>query len=360
MKTLILMVTLAAASVSAQPVPVDPSRYLLFGSLGQSYLIRMELERSGNSLTGRYSYERPGVLRSGNNSIRLAGSVDADGVLRLIEMAEVVGREEPVPTGEFNGRVTTLTVDGQPMLHLAGTWTRARDGRKLPFSLDQSRPLFGSLSLASQVHTESDQKLNSTLRLTLPRLGDGGSAFNRHLTAIVEPLTAEFRRDVAELRREERERRDEVPPSSFEIDYDIVHHRPELVSLQLRIFVYTGGAHPNSLTRSVNWDLRLDREITLTDLFRPDSGFGGTISRYCRRELARLNLGDPAWLDRGTAFNYENYQRWNPTRAGLRITFDPYQVAAYAQGAFEVTIPWTLLATLLRPSFGPLASSRPR
>jgi len=358
MKSLILYAMLAAATVTAQPLLANSGRYLLFGSLGQNYLIRMELERSGNSLTGQYFYERPGAIRSGSNSISLTGSVDAKGVLQLIEKAEVVGSGDPVKTGEFNGRVTTLTVDGHPMLNLAGTWTRARDGQKLPFSLDQSRPLFGGLSLASQVDTESDQKLNSTLRLTLPRLGDSKSEFNRHLTAIVDPLAAEFRRDVAELRRGERERRDEVPPSSFEIDYDIVHHRPELLSLQLRVYVYTGGAHPNSHTRSVNWDIRLDREITLTDLFRPDSGFGGTISRYCRRELARLNLDDPAWLDRGTAFSYENYQRWNPTRAGLRITFDPYQVAAYTQGAFEVTVPWALLTPFIKPSLGQLATSR--
>ena len=362
MKTLILMVMLLVAPALAQPTSGKPGSYTLLGSLGQSYLIRMELERSGDVFRGSYRYERPGVVRPGSNSIALTGSIDSDGNLQLIEMAEAPGRPggpvrlEVVRTGEFNGRLTTTTANGQSLLHLAGTWTRSRDGRRMPFSLDQLRLNFGNDQLTSREEKEEQKPLNYSVRLNLPILGGPGSKFNRQLAAIVNPLVADFRKDVAELRKDEQGLRTEMPASSLDVDYAIVFATPELISLQFTIYSYTGGAHPNGQTRSFNWDPRSESEIQLADLFTPGSAYGRIIADYCRRELARLDIGDREWLARGTTFNEENYQRWNPTRAGLRITFDPYQVAAYAQGAFEVTVPWGALKTLLRPSFGMMSS----
>lgn len=362
MKTLILMVMLLVAPALAQPTSGKPGSYTLLGSLGQSYLIRMELERSGDVFRGSYRYERPGVVRPGSNSIALTGSIDSDGNLQLIEMAETPGRPggpvrlEVVRTGEFNGRLTTTTANGQSLLHLAGTWTRSRDGRRMPFSLDQLRLNFGNDQLTSREEKEEQQPLNYSVRLNLPILGGSESKFNRQLAAIVNPLVADFRKDVAELRKDEQGLRTEMPASSLDVDYAIVFATPELISLQFTIYSYTGGAHPNGQTRSFNWDPRSESEIQLADLFTPGSAYGRIIADYCRRELARLDIGDREWLARGTTFNEENYQRWNPTRAGLRITFDPYQVAAYAQGAFEVTVPWGALKTLLRPSFGMMSS----
>ena len=36
----------------------------------------------------------------------------------------------------------------------------------------------------------------------------------------------------------------------------------------------------------------------------------------------------------------ENFKSWNITKKGLIFTFDPYQVASYAAGRFEVIIPF--------------------
>jgi hypothetical protein len=348
MKRLIPLLWLLAASALAQPASTDnaPGRSTLLGTIGQSYLVRMELERTGDQIKGRYHYERPGVVRPGGGDLSLAGRIDAAGNVELIETSDVEGRE--VRTGEFKGVLRRVTIDGQPVSRLDGTWTRTRDGRQLPFTLESIRVVFGDVSLTSREERDENRALNYTLRLQLPALGDKDSKFNRHLAAIVNPLVAGFKKDVAELRRAEQGQRSEVPPSSFEVDYAIVQTTPELLSLQLSIYSFTGGAHPTAQTRSLNWNPRLDRALVLADLFKPGTAYGQAIADYCRRELARLDLGDSDWLTRGTTFNDENYQRWNTTRAGLRLTFDQYQVAAYAQGSFEVTVPWGRLKTYLR------------
>ena len=49
----------------------------------------------------------------------------------------------------------------------------------------------------------------------------------------------------------------------------------------------------------------------------------------------------------------ENYAVWNISAEGLVITFNEYQVAAYAAGPQEVVIPFAALKDILDPQ-GPL------
>ncbi|NDD64210.1 MAG: DUF3298 domain-containing protein [Acidobacteria bacterium] len=358
MKLLALLVLVIAAPVLAQPVADHPARLILLGAIGQNYLIRMELALTDGEIKGRYHYERVGVVRPGSNSINLTGRIESSGEVVLAEFAEEPGRVAPVRTGEFTGRLTRRVLDGESIVQISGAWTRSRDGRRLPFTLEQVRPAPGGLRLTTREELEESRELNYSLRRHLPVLGSGDSAFNRHLATIVTPLVDQFRRDVTELRRTAQDRPDQLPASSLDIDHQIVAATPELLSILLTVYTYSGGAHPNSQSLALTWDLRRNAMVELADLFLPGSSYGRIISEYCRRELRRLDLGNPEWFARGTSFSQENYQRWNPTRAGLRITFDTYQVAAYAQGSFEVTVPWSLLRPLLRPGYFP-APARP-
>lgn len=351
MKLLALLVLVIAAPVLAQPVGDHPPRLTLLGAIGQNYLIRMELALTDGEIKGRYHYERVGVVRPGSNSINLTGRIESSGEVVLAEFAEEPGRVAPVRTGEFTGRLTRRVLDGESIVQISGAWTRSRDGRRLPFTLEQVRSAPGGLRLTTREELEESRELNYSLRRHLPVLGSGDSAFNRHLATIVTPLVDQFRRDVTELRRTAQDRPDQLPASSLDIDHQIVAATPELLSILLTVYTYSGGAHPNSQSLALTWDLRRNAMVELADLFLPGSNYGRIISEYCRRELRRLDLGNPEWFARGTSFSQENYQRWNPTRAGLRITFDTYQVAAYAQGSFEVTVPWSLLRPLLRPGY---------
>ncbi len=64
-----------------------------------------------------------------------------------------------------------------------------------------------------------------------------------------------------------------------------------------------------------------------------------------------------AWTE-GAAPTIENYKSWNIQPDGLRITFDPYQVASYAAGHQTIVVPYAELGTIIRAD-GPLASFAP-
>ena len=56
-----------------------------------------------------------------------------------------------------------------------------------------------------------------------------------------------------------------------------------------------------------------------------------------------------ALFEEGFAPNDDNYSNWIIDGQTLRIYFPPYQVAAYAAGSFEVSIPLSQLRDILKP-----------
>ena len=72
---------------------------------------------------------------------------------------------------------------------------------------------------------------------------------------------------------------------------------------------------------------------------------------YCKEQL---NLRDIAYSEAGADPILENYRNWNITADGLLISFDPYQVAAYAAGPQTVLVPYGELQLVIDPH-SPLA-----
>jgi hypothetical protein len=77
------------------------------------------------------------------------------------------------------------------------------------------------------------------------------------------------------------------------------------------------------------------------------------ISPIVQRDLLTqmANFGDVQWIADGTGTNPDNYQRFALTDEMLIFFFDEYQVAPYAAGPFQVSIPLQNIANILAPEF---------
>ncbi len=127
-----------------------------------------------------------------------------------------------------------------------------------------------------------------------------------------------------------------------------------LLSLKYTIsFYYDGAAHPGSYSRTLTYDLESGALLTLDRLFLPGVDYLGPISAYCITELGTRDIGFEMFSG-GADPTADNYRNWNVTLDGLLITFDEYQVAAYAAGPQTVLVPYAQL-TVIIDSTGPLA-----
>jgi hypothetical protein len=143
----------------------------------------------------------------------------------------------------------------------------------------------------------------------------------------------------------------EVGPNSLYLEYEVVYNNRGLVSIYFTPSTYCqGAAHPLPWSETLTYDLAKDRVMQLADLFKPGAAYLPALSQRC---IAELKKRDEFQSEEGALPSVENYKSWNITPGGLRITFDPYQVAAYAAGYQQVTLPWDSLRDLLNPAFQP-------
>jgi len=150
--------------------------------------------------------------------------------------------------------------------------------------------------------------------------------------------------------------------STFDSRYQVEFATNDLVSIGFIINTYfEGAAHGNYNVIVFNYDLTSGQTLKLADLFKPNSNYLKSISDYAVKSLRKQLTPDPEndWIQNGAGPEEKNYQSWNVKREGLEVTFNPYQVASYAEGPQVVVIPYTVLKDVIDPD-GPLAKFIPR
>lgn len=148
-----------------------------------------------------------------------------------------------------------------------------------------------------------------------------------------------------------------------------------LLSLQIDVYEFTGGAHGNGGTQALLWDRELGMEIPLGSLFAPDGGWqdplrsafcpaldaerrkrrggdgktGGTISEFdsCP-PFADLSI-IPSDSDGDSRFD------------SIRLIADPYVAGPYAEGDYEIALPLTeSMVTSIRSEYRPSFEAQPQ
>jgi hypothetical protein len=127
-----------------------------------------------------------------------------------------------------------------------------------------------------------------------------------------------------------------------------------LDGMHVEEYEFTGGAHGGTSITPFMFD-ESGKQLVLKDLFIPDSTYLETIADLARPRLkARLEengmYADDMFTP-GTEPTEENYAVFSLSDAGITFTFGQYQVAPYAAGMQEVTIPFAELNDILSKEY---------
>jgi hypothetical protein len=214
-------------------------------------------------------------------------------------------------------------------------------------------PLIQQVKLTSMHFEESGQSPNYTITSETPALEGSDDprvqAFNSLAEGVVSHAVNEFKASLKYVPSTS------ITSGSFiDVAYKLVSPPGNLLSLKFAIMGYSdGAAHPYHYSQTLTFDLEQGQEVELADLFIPNSDYLQVIADYCKAELATRDIAFEAFST-GADPTEENYRNWNITAAGFQITFDEYQVAAYAAGPQIVAIPYSQLSSIIDPQ-GPAA-----
>jgi Protein of unknown function (DUF3298). len=143
--------------------------------------------------------------------------------------------------------------------------------------------------------------------------------------------------------------------NTVDLDYEIRLATDSQLSIFFIGYNYgIGAAHSVQYSFTVNYDLTLRKELSLSDLFKAKSKYLEFIAGYCREELSK-KLGG-FLFDGALSARAQNFDNWNLTPSGIAFNFDACKLTGCAAGKQEVEIPFSALQPWLNSRTLDLAS----
>jgi hypothetical protein len=137
------------------------------------------------------------------------------------------------------------------------------------------------------------------------------------------------------------------------------------VSIVRTDYIYTGGAHPNTLIDTILWDDDAKKQISIRPFFKETTDNGPTLKALRDAAIAAVKAEKKVrGIDDSDTIDW--YKDVEPTllkvgavslapstiadkSAGLEFHYSPYAVGPYAEGPYTVFVPWETFKAYLSP-----------
>ncbi|HSQ88932.1 DUF3298 domain-containing protein [Romboutsia sp.] len=135
------------------------------------------------------------------------------------------------------------------------------------------------------------------------------------------------------------------------VDFEVKKNSDNILSINVRYYKYSGGAHGYYEDISYNIDMRNGKVLMLSDLFKENSDYKKVIDDEIRRQIEKIVKNDK---------EYEGVYQFNGIKLNnkfyiqddnLVIYFDLYEIAPYAAGQPEFSINISTISHMLKDEY---------
>lgn len=126
-----------------------------------------------------------------------------------------------------------------------------------------------------------------------------------------------------------------------EVNVEALHKSDNLLSFSVNQYLYTGGAHGLGRVHFLNLDPNTGNELGAADLIKDKPGFLALSEQTFR---ARYDIPQGTSINEN-GFWFDNDKFSIPNTIGFNgnefiMVYNPYEIASYADGSFELRIPY--------------------
>lgn len=135
--------------------------------------------------------------------------------------------------------------------------------------------------------------------------------------------------------------KEEITPWEAKIDGKIIFEDEMLLTIQMDSYIFTGGAHGHQAKRFLNFDKKRGSELENWQLFQNRSDFQEFAEQQFRKQEAIP--AEASINDTGLMFERDHFylpENIGFTNKGIKLLYNPYEVASYAEGPIELTLPY--------------------
>ena len=161
---------------------------------------------------------------------------------------------------------------------------------------------------------------------------------------------------AAVLRAEQTAAGSEFFPYAYEATYEVLRNDGVLLSVYRTYYTNTGGVHPNVIVMAETFVTETGALLVLDDLFTvPESEYLPRLMDAVKAGMDALtaDYGEDPYFEGARDTLTETFDRrsFALTDDSLRIFFQTYDLAPYAAGIQEFSIPLTELSDILDPAW---------
>lgn len=121
-------------------------------------------------------------------------------------------------------------------------------------------------------------------------------------------------------------------------DGEVIYQSSEIICVAINGYTNTGGAHGNMNITLYNFNAQTGEIIELEDLINDMEGFTDVVKTYFKTEIEEEGENDLSDFFFGEEFHLP--ANIGLTEEGVLILYNVYEIASYAQGITEFTIPF--------------------
>ena len=124
-----------------------------------------------------------------------------------------------------------------------------------------------------------------------------------------------------------------------EISINEIYNSPSHICLELRQYLYTGGAHGYGTASFINFDPKTGNELTADELFKNKKDFTVFAEKKFRQQQKigpDQSINDPGFWFENNVFHLPNSVGF--TQDSLIFVYNQYDIASYADGPIELKI----------------------
>ncbi len=350
-------------SIQADLIHLPKYFYKRFeGKIGKKYSIVMNFIRRDSIIDGNYYNEKNGTPIYFNYGSRIDDHEN-------FKIGEETGKYDssymPILSGEFHG---IFISDNK----IEGYWKKSGTNVKLSFSLDEKYPE-GSAAFSLKEYSKSFHKgwQSADIDFLFPQIKN---IYNKESNLLINSAIEKI--FLKDYNRGERNRdwelykemmndfinryKEFVNDTSLPKDYkpmwqnsfttNIIFNSNYILALENTEFRFEGGAHPITLFKYKNFDLKTGKEILLNDLFKTDyKNELDKIGEKIFRETYNIKP-DESFEKAGYFIGKEGFHlnnNFSISKVGLLFRFEEYEIGPYVIGAPTVFIPYSEINNLI-------------
>ncbi|MCC0740279.1 DUF3298 and DUF4163 domain-containing protein [Clostridioides sp. ZZV14-5902] len=222
--------------------------------------------------------------------------------------------------------------------------------QSLPKDITNSKQTLSVSTIGSKTIVKNDEYIESTINM--PIITNSNKIVERSTNDRIKNDIFEFyNKSYKEAKQYLKDNPDEENKFVANVDFELKKNTDSALSIKVRYYTYSGGAHGYYQDIAYNVDMRTGKFLELMDLFKDNAKYKEVIDEEIKQQITDLEKKDKENVGIYNFKGIKENQNFYLQDDNLVIYFDLYDITPYAAGIPEFSINKKLISYMLKSEY---------